>query len=874
MGWQQTIAHYRVTGKLGEGGMGEVYRATDTKLGRNVALKILPESFAQDPERMARFEREAKVLASLNHPNIAQIYGIEDRALVMELVEGETIAGPLPVETALNYARQIAEALEAAHEKGIIHRDLKPANIMITLAGLVKVLDFGLAKAADESTASGDPTNSPTLTISPTRVGMILGTAAYMSPEQARGKTVDRRADIWAFGVVLYEMLTGKQMFTGETVTDILASVVKEQPALDAVPKRVRMVLERCLQKDPRQRWQAIGDVRVLIEAMLAGPEIGLEPEPRIGPKPLWKRAVPIGITAVMAAILGVVAVWILRPSTPPPVSRFSIPFQENLRFGDSVHSAIAISPDGANVCYIANFHLYLRPLAELEARSIPGLDGSAIVGPVFSPDGRSIAFWDIGESVLKSIPVTGGTAVTIWHGAVPMSLNWDSSGILFGEREGIFRISPNGGHPELLVAAKNSETLGHPRMLPGGQALVYTRITRVSQWNKAEIAVQNLKSGASKILTDGASAFYVPTGHLIYVLGGTLFALPFDLRRLEARGSAVPVVQGVMQMSPYRTAQFAVSSTGILVYIPGPAYSQGIFSLERVDHNGTVEPLKLPAGPYGEPRISPDGKHLAYDIDNGTESAIWIHDLSGANAPRRLTFQGVNRFPVWSADGQRVAFQSDREGDTAIFWERADGTGAVERLTKPEPGARHFPDSFSPDGRQVSFTAVHGDTSAVWVLSLGDRKATLFAEAPAARAEASVFSPDGRWLAYSVDGTSHRSTEVRPFPAANGRFEIPSGHHPVWTRDGKQLILDVARTRLVAVDIRTAGGFAFGKPASVPRGDLEGAPAGPREWDILPDGGLIGVVMGDLSEGKPQSQQIDIVLNWFTQLKQRVPVR
>jgi serine/threonine-protein kinase len=405
---------YEILAPIGAGGMGEVYRARDTKLNREVAIKILPDVFAQDADRMSRFGREAQVVAALNHPNIAQIYGVEERALVMELVEGESLKGPLPVETALDRARQIAEALEVAHEKGIIHRDLKPANIMVTAAGVIKLLDFGLAKAADDMPPPHNLTHSPTLTMSPTRAGMILGTAAYMSPEQARGKPVDKRADIWAFGVVLYEMLTGNQTFTGETTTDILASVVKEQPQLDRLPARIRAIVERCLQKDPRQRWQAIGDVRVEIESLLANPSEALEaPQQR---RPLWKRAIPVTAAAILASAITLgIALWSFRSEASAPVSRFSFALPEDQRFSNTGRSVVAISPDGTQIVYVANQRLYRRPIGELEARAIPGAeDTRGITGPVFSPDGRSIAFYDNGDQTLKRIAVTGGSPVTI----------------------------------------------------------------------------------------------------------------------------------------------------------------------------------------------------------------------------------------------------------------------------------------------------------------------------------------------------------------------------------------------------------------------------------------------------------------------------
>jgi serine/threonine-protein kinase len=860
--------------------MGEVYRARDSKLEREVAIKILPDAVANDPERLARFEREARVLAALNHPNIAQIYGVEERALVMELVEGETLRGPLPVEVALQLARQISEALEAAHEKGIVHRDLKPANVMVTPAGVVKVLDFGLARAADSSTASGDPANSPTLTISPTRVGMILGTAAYMSPEQARGKTVDRRADIWAFGVVLYEMFTGKQTFTGETITDVLASVVKEQPALDHLPARVRRIVERCLQKDPRQRWQAIGDVRLEIEALLADPDG--DANPRTDARPLWKRAIPVLVAAILAAVIGGVIAWNFKPSAPPFVSRFTVVLGEGQLFTNSGRSVVAISPDGTQMVYVANRRLYLRPMGQLEAKAIPGgEEARGVTSPVFSPDGRSIAFFDNAELVLKRIAVTGGSAVTICQARNPWGMSWDSTGIIYGEGTGgILRVSPNGGNPEVLAAVKNGEVAAHPQMLPGAQAVMFTLTTAERDWDLAQIVVQTLKSGARKTLIQGGSeARYLPTGHLAYFFGGTLLAVPFDPRRLEVTGGAVPILEGVTRNAFIGVAQFDFSSTGSLIYVPGQALLKSLQnSLVIVDQKGGIESLKFPPAGYNFPRVSPDGKRLVYEMDNGKEAAVWISDLSGFNASRRLTFQGVNRYPVWSADGERVAFQSDREGDAGIFWQRADGTGTAERLTKPENGVVHIPDSFSPDKQQLSFTAVRGSTSAVWTLSLRDQKATLFADFPSALAEGSMFSPDGRWVAYSVDLPSSgadNTVYVQAFPVAPGKYQISQGNSPLWSRDGKQLSFFTGPGTSSAVNVTTEGGFAFTSPVPIPRGALLGSPAGPRRFDFLADGRLIGVVgAGLIQTAAPAIQQINVVLNWFEDLKQRVAAR
>jgi Tol biopolymer transport system component/predicted Ser/Thr protein kinase len=875
------LGPYEILAPIGAGGMGEVYRARDTQLRRDVAIKVLPTVLSDDPERLARFEREAKLLAALNHPNIAQIYGVEERALVMELVEGETLNGPVPVKIALQYAKQIADALEAAHEKGIIHRDLKPANIMITPAGAVKVLDFGLAKAADELAASGNPANSPTLTMSPTQAGMILGTAAYMSPEQARGKAVDKRADVWAFGVVLYELLTGKQMFTGETVTDVLASVVKEQPALDRLPARVGTIVERCLQKDPRQRWQAIGDVRVEIEALLAGPHGILEGDLLAPPRSLWKRAIGVVAVGILASAITGVVVWNFKPSVPLAVTRFPVQLGEGQSFfGNRLQ--IAISPDGRQMVYCANLRMYLRGMAELEARVVPGSEvPSGMSSPVFSPDGHVLAFYSAGDSTLRRIAVNGGAAVTICRAVNPWGMTWGVDGLVFGQgNQGILRVSPNGGQPEVLLTAKSGELVAHPQVLPGAEAVLFTVAKAPNAWDKAQIAVQVLKTGARKTLIDGGSAArYLPTGHIVYAVSGSLFAAPFDLRRLEVTAGPAPVVEGVMRGSLTGMAHFNFSDNGSLIYIPGPASTgSGQVSLALVDRKGGVEPLKLPPAAYGYPRVSRDGKRVAYGIDDGKEVAVWIYDVSGANAPRRLTFQGANRYPIWSPDGERVAFQSDRDGDLGIFWQRADGNGTAERLTKPEKGVAHIPDSWSPDGQQLSYTAIQGSTPGVWTLSLRDRKATPFAESASASSEASEFSPDGRWVAYQSSETGRPEIYVRPFPASAAKYQIHSGGlngdvHPLWSRDGKELSFGTGPSTFAAVSIATAAGFTFSNPAPVQRGGLTGTPGGPRNYDRLPDGRFMGVIQAGQTQAGPAAQ-IQVVLNWFEDLKHLVPTR
>jgi serine/threonine-protein kinase len=561
-----SIAHYKVTSKLGEGGMGAVYRATDTKLNREVAIKILPHALAGDPDYLARFTREAQVLASLNHPNIAIIHGVEEQALVMELVPGLTLEqriaeGPVPTDEALGIARQIAEALEAAHEKGVIHRDLKPANVKVTPEGVVKVLDFGLAKAT-EPAAGAAAANSPTLTIRATQAGLIMGTAGYMAPEQAAGKPVDRRADIWSFGVVLHELLTGKMLFTGETVSHTLASVLKDQIdfGIPQAPPPIRRLLARCLNRDPKERLRDIGEARIAIRDYLANPAMEREPKAveaageKTGRNRGWGYWFPRAFSAVLLIALVVALGWIFKPSPPLPVTRFPFTLGERQAFSTLSRLVLAISPDGTQMVYVANRQLYLRPMAELGARPIPGteLEGT-VSNPMFSPDGKSLAFYTSSDQTLKRIAVNGGVPVTICRvGNTLMGASWSEEGIIFALWEkGILRVSPNGGQPEVLVAARNNEVLAEPQMLPGGQTVLFSVTTAErftsAIWDRAQLVAQTVKSGARKTLVPvGTGGRYLPTGHLVYALNGVLFAAPFNLRRLETTGSPVGVVEGV----------------------------------------------------------------------------------------------------------------------------------------------------------------------------------------------------------------------------------------------------------------------------------------------------------------------------------------
>src|SRR5262245_57292987 len=724
------LGAYEIVSPLGVGGMGVVYRARDTRLKRDVAIKVLPEAFSQDPDRLGRFQREAELLASLNHPNIAAIYGLErgeaGTAIVLELVEGETLAdviarGALLIDDALPIARAIADALEAAHDKGIVHRDLKPANVKITSEGKVKVLDFGLAKAIEQTTGSGSLahnqlTASPTLSLHATYAGVILGTAAYMSPEQARGKAVDRRTDIWAFGCVLFEMLTGKQTFdAGETVSDAIAAILKHEPDWGSLPPdtpaHTRTLLKRCLQKDPQRRLPHIGVARLEIDEEPA--KAVAEHPSSASTQPLWRRLLPGALSAGAAALLAVgLTAWVLRPSaTPIAVTRFVYTLPESQQFAPFLQ-LMAISRDGSRMVYGVNQRLYLKSMSDLAARPIAGTDmeeAGNIGNPVFSPDGESIVYWsraagmpsDMGA--LKRIRLDGTAAVTLAQVKLPLGMSWSGNSILVGQPPptGIVRVSDTGGMPEQIVSAKSDELMQGPQMLPGGDAVLFTVATAAASagalpldetWNKAKIVVQDLKSGTrTTLIQGGTAAHYLPTGHVVYAVGGVLMARTFDTRRLILSGGSIPVVEMVSQTRLGQfsagSLQMSVSDTGTLIYMPGPATGGAPDQRELivVDRAGAVETLKLPSRPYEHPRVSPNGKQLAYHTDDGKEAIVWVYDLSGATSPRRLTSEGRNRFPVWSHDGQRIAFQSDRDGELAIYSQVANGELPAERLIAGE---------------------------------------------------------------------------------------------------------------------------------------------------------------------------------------------
>ena len=879
--------------------MGEVYQATDTKLGRNVAIKLLPAAFATDAERLARFRREAQALAALNHLNIAQIYGIEDSGttacIVMELVEGETLQakiqrGPIPVAEALSIAKQIAEALAAAHDKGVIHRDLKPGNIMLA-DDKVKVLDFGLAKAYDTPSGVTDLGNSPTMmSVAATSAGVILGTAAYMSPEQAKGRAVDRRTDIFAFGCVLYEMLTAKRAFDGDDVTDILGAVLRVEPDWtqlpDGLPAGVRRLLRLCLEKNPKNRKSDATDIRLDLEHLLNEPVAAPAPI-ELPRRPVWARAVPVVSALVVGGILSGAAIWNLRPVAPPrTVTRFSVTLPQGQSFSNTGRQFVAVSPDGSAMVYNANQRLYLRQLSELEARPIPGTETFlAVVNPVFSPDGRSIAFWASSDRTLKRIAVSGGAAVTLCSAeSAPFGLSWGEGGITFGQGPGgISRVSENGGKPERLITVKDNEAAHGPQVLPGGKAILYSvRGAADADWDKAKIFVQSLEPGSARqlVIDGGREGRFVSTGHIVYAYQGTLFAVPFDVKQLKKTGGQTPVVEGVRNSGVTTGAsQFSFADNGTLIFVPGPLSGGGATALRTLayrDRAGNeLERLKVPPRSYIFPRVSPDGKRVAVSTDDDKPD-IWIIDISGTSAPRQLTLGGNSRTPVWSTDGRRVAFRSNREGDDAIFWQNADGSGTVERLTKAEAGTSHIPQSMSPDGKYLAYIVLkNGGEASVWVLSLEDKKTTLFTE----RGSNPDFSPDGRWVAYQSTETAQRQIYVQPFPATGAKYPVVPGGQPFWSHDGTELFYNPAQQQIGVVRISTRPTFSFGEPVVFSTAGLvsRNPGASARVWDIAPDHKrLIGVT--DATEtatsGDAATAEIDVVLNWFTDLRARVPVK
>jgi len=911
-----TLGNYEVSVLLGKGGMGEVWRASDTRLGRDVAIKTLPPEFSEDVDRLSRFEREAKVLASLNHPHIAGIYGLEaaagTRFLVLELVDGETIAdllkrGPLSMPEALRLSLQIAEAIEAAHEKGIVHRDLKPANIKVTADGKAKVLDFGLAKAWQAE--AGDVANSPTLSMAATAQGIILGTAAYMAPEQARGQTVDHRADIWAFGCVLFEMITGRPTFRGDLVSDILASVLVREPEFAELPPtiapRLKEALQRCLEKNPKRRWQAIGDLRVELERILANPNEGLTPAASVAspPRAGVKAALPY---AAAAAIVAAATAWTLKPAPAPeprPLVRFEFEVPTNPTnpgFRGTGRPVLAFSPDGRHVAYNTPTGVFLRAMDTLTSRLVPGTE-SGLTTPFFSPDGQWLAFWSNEATALQKIAISGGARVTIGPAVNPFGATWGRDGqILFGQPEGIKRVSANGGSSELVIAIKSGDVVHGPSLMPDGKTILYTltRVAGATRWDQAEVIAQEPGGQPKVLIRGGSDARWVPTGHLVYAVGNVLYAIAFDPDRLETVGGAVAIVNGVQRAAAAATntasANYGLSDRGDLVYLNSvTAAATPESTLGIADRNGGLRLLDIPKANYRNPRVSPNGRSIAVEtITAGGQSVVWVYDLAGTSAIRRLTQEGNNSRPVWTPDGKRIAYGSDREKAHGVYWQLADGSGLPERLTTAEDGSVHYPQSFSPDGKVLSFANVRGLGAASWGLwtmrlDASERKPALFYDLPNSNEFGAEFSLDGKWIAYASNAGPDANSPatrfaiyIQPYPATGVKYEISQtgGAWPIWVPGGRELLYRLNATegnvpRLNAVAITTQPVPAFTSEKPLPIKGFQPV-VNYREYDILPNGHELVMVFPatQAAATAPPNPRIHTVLNWVEELKARAP--
>ena len=861
---QQAIAHYRLTAKLGAGGMGEVWRATDTKLGREVAIKVLPPAFASDPERLARFTREAQVLASLNHPNIAAIYGVEDHALVMELVEGETLSGPLPLETVLDYARQIADALETAHEKGIVHRDLKPGNIMVTAAGVVKVLDFGLARVTEDT--GGDSQHSSTLTISPTRTGVILGTAPYMSPEQARGKPVDKRADIWGFGCVFYEMLTGKPAFPGDTTTDILAAVVKSEPDLSQTSAQVRRLLRECLEKDPKKRLRDIGDAWKL-----------LEEEPRAAAVP--PRAGKAGwIIAAIVFTLAAVFLWRATRPVEEPLIRLSVDLGPDALTGLSLTAAI--SPDGRRLVFPMRGRngtpsLATRLLDQVEPTLLEGSDNGR--EPFFSPDGHWVGFFNVGQ--LLKTPSQGGGASSVMNVAngVPTGASWttDRSIVVpLGTVQPLSRIPESGGTPQPITKLGAEISQRWPQALPGGKAILFTGTRSAAAWDNANIEAVVLRTGEIKTIARGGYyGRYVPTGHLLYVHQGALFGVKFDPDTLEASGTPVQLLNDLAANSVTGGGQFDFSSSGhgTLIYLAGKLAPQA-WQISWLDGSGDIRPLIATPGAFTNPRFSPDGRKVAF-IKGGN---VYIHDLD-RDTTTQLTLAGTAESAVWAPDGKHILFRS---GADQLSWLRSDGGGEPVALFKS--GTTIIPWSFSPGGRLAYFVTRPDSGLDIWTVQLDlsdpDRprpgQPDPFLRTPAGEL-LPRFSPDGRWIAYRSNESGNYEIYVRPFPTGSGgRWQISTsgGLYGIWSPNGRELFYETADNRIMVLDYSVDGNtFVPGRPRLW--SDKQLFYTGTSNLDLAPDGKRFLVfTLPETPAGQKGSVHVTMLLNFFDEVKRRIP--
>jgi len=884
------IGPYEVAAPIGEGGMGEVYRATDTNLKRAVAIKVLPASVSTDPDRLARFHREAQVLASLNHPHIAQIHGLETTngltALVMELVEGPTLAdriaeGALRVGDAIAIATQIAEALEAAHDQGIIHRDLKPANIKVRPDGRVKVLDFGLAKTMEIAGSPSVVGQLPTIT-SPamTEAGIVLGTAAYMSPEQARGQALDKRSDIWSFGCIVYEMLTGRMVFAGNTVSDTIAALLERQPDWTALPPSATPlggVLRRCLEKDRANRLRDIGDVKQWLEET----STGLAAAP-----PLQKSAGRPGWSIVIAAVLGVaigaaaIAGLLRNMSAPVPhaVGRFTLtPLQGDSFTADTFGNNLAISPDGSRIAYTANRsgvpQLFIHRLDALDTQQIAGTDGGTF--PFFSPDGKQLAYATLDE--LRRVAVDGGANVRIcavdagFRGAT-----WaqDGSIVFANNGVGLLRVPASGGVPRKIAApdaANSEENYAHPTLVVGTDTLLYTVLLIGGH---SRVAARRLSGGeAVTVAEDAFGSQYLPSGYIVFARDDRLMAIRFDAATLRVASAPVVVQDGVFTKVTDADANVAIAADGTAVYAAG--HNTG--SLRRVvwvnrqgGHQGPV--IETPLEYARNPRLSPDGRRLALTVGTSGHADIWIYDLDRTNAGFKLTHQNHNTFPTWSSDGKRIIYLSITSTGGYMYSLPADGSSLQPERVIPDKGAAEVgevPLIASSDGKYLFFRK----NDDIWMLGLVDRTARPWFATPF-NEQGSRFSPDGKWVVYSSDSTGRREIWARPFPGPGApvRVSADGGHDAVWSPDGKEVLYENAGKLMSAPVVSETPGLRLEPARMLFEGGFahDDTDPGLRFFDVASDGRLI--MVEPIGTSTPQS--IAVVQHSDQDLNRLVPAK
>jgi serine/threonine-protein kinase len=896
----QTIGRYHILQKIGEGGMGVVYRASDPKLGRDVAIKILPDIFTSDPERLARFEREARMLAALNHPHIASIYGVEEsggnNALVLELVEGETLAdrlrrGPVAIPEAIDIARQIAEALEYGHDHGIIHRDLKPANVKLTPDGVVKVLDYGLAKVAVNDASGADSSSLPTISMRQTRAGALVGTPAYMSPEQARGKPVDKRADIWAFGCVLYEMVAGCRPFPGETNSDLIAAILEREPDWEklprATPEPLRRLLTCCLEKDPKRRLRDVGDARLDLEQALSAP-------PSIEPPQRLTRRTAIAILGGAAAgtlATGIFSVTRWRGAIPRSLTRFAIAFPEARYISATWGDCLSIAPDGSRIAFLAKtaegapYNICLHWLGDLESKIIKDVTAGA---SFFSPDSNWLGYIQATPPPpsMRKMPLRGGAPVTIFTrkaAAGNAGASWAGDGTIYFVTEvpgGLRSVPAAGGQPKEVMpidAAHGERIIKWPSALPGAKAVLYTFATESSEsFDEAHIAVYLPHTGQKKVLIEGGThPRYSPSGHLVYARGGKLLAVRFDAERLQVSGQPVQVVEGVLMSRNTGGAYFDISTNGDLVYTPGICEG-GARTLYWVDRSGNSEKLPLPARSYLHPRISPDGRKLAIEIE-GSNHDCYIYDFT-SGVLSNITDNGISHWPLWSPDGKTIGYRSGPMMGMRIWQVPADRSRPPEQV--PADGYTQNAESYSPDGRAIAYTATDpGVPTRVVVVPLqGDRKPRALDDSKYAEGSPK-FSPDGRWLAYCSNESGTPQVYVQAFPGPGAKTQVSNdgGTDPVWKRSGGELFYRNGDS-MMAVHVSTASGFTAGRPQELWKAHYShgmSASCGPAgltssNYDVTPDGRRFLMIKDD-DQDSAISRQIIVALGWSDELNRLV---